>query len=105
MTHYDKTDLAVLTHGKNFLMVNRFTSIVAVGQHSGGRLVTTLVATINVIIFSLFSSRRLLFSLKERSDQKTNLDKIDGSAPKPRGRPLSRPCRPFWDPLAAILDF
>ena len=38
-------------------------------------------------------------------DQKTYLVKVDGSAQKPRIRPLSRPRRPFLGPLAAILDF
>ena len=34
-----------------------------------------------------------------------NLEKVDGSAQKSRGGHLSRPRRPMWDPLAAILDF
>ena len=38
-------------------------------------------------------------------DPKTYLEKVDGSAPKPRGTPLSRPPWPFWGPLVAILDF
>ena len=42
---------------------------------------------------------------KECSEQKTYLPKVDGSAQKPRGRHLTRPCRPFWSPLAAILYF
>ena len=33
------------------------------------------------------------------------IQKVGRSAQKPRGRQLSRPHRPFWDPLAAILDF
>ena len=37
--------------------------------------------------------------------EKPNLAKVDGSAQKPRGIPLSRPHRPFWGRLAAILDF
>ena len=36
---------------------------------------------------------------------KTYLEKVDGSAQKPRCTPLSRPPRPFWGPLVAILDF
>ena len=38
-------------------------------------------------------------------DQKMYLAKIDGGAQKPRGRHLSKTRRPFWGPLAAILDF
>ena len=45
------------------------------------------------------------FSKKECSDWKTYLAKVDRSGQKQRCRPLSRPCRPFWGPLAAILDF
>merc|ERR1712173_497686 len=41
----------------------------------------------------------------ECSDQKLCLAKVDGSAQKPRVGPLSRPRRPFWGPLATILDF
>ena len=37
--------------------------------------------------------------------KKCNLEKVDGSAQKSRGRPVSRPHRPFWGPLGAILDF
>ena len=42
---------------------------------------------------------------KECSDQKTYLAKVDGSSQKHRDTPSSRPCRPFWGPLTAILDF
>ena len=77
---------------------------IPVGQRSGGRLATTLVAPKKDVIFILFS-HRLLFSQKERSDQKNYLEKVDRSAPKPWGIPLSRPQRLFWRPLAAILDF
>ena len=38
-------------------------------------------------------------------DQKTYFAKVDRSTKKFRGRNLSRPRRPFWGPLAAILDF
>ena len=38
-------------------------------------------------------------------ESKTYLAKVDGSAQKPKGAPLSKPRRPFWGPLAAILDF
>ena len=55
--------------------------------------------------FFFFLLRRLLFTKKECLDQKTYLAKVDGSAPKPRGRHISRPRPPFWGPLAAILDF
>ena len=47
---------------------------------------------------------RVLFSQKECSYQKTYLAKVDGSAQKPESRHLSRPCWPFWGPVAAILD-
>ena len=38
-------------------------------------------------------------------DQITYLVKVDWSPQKLRGRHPSRPRRPFWGPLAAILDF
>ena len=38
-------------------------------------------------------------------DQKTYFEKVDGSAQKHSGKPPSRPCRLFWGPLVAILDF
>ena len=38
-------------------------------------------------------------------DQITYLAKDDGSAQNPWGKHLSRSGRPFWGPLAAILDF
>ena len=64
--------------------------IVPVGQRSGGRVATLLVTTLNIIIFThLFP-------------QKTYLAKVEGSAQKPRGWHLSRPCWTFW---GAILDF
>ena len=37
--------------------------------------------------------------------KKTYFVKVDGRTQKPRRRHLSRPCRPFWGPLTAILDF
>ena len=75
---------------------------------SGGRLLAMTQWPLKTPFFSFFSSffsRRLLFSQKERSDQKTYLEKVDMSAPKLRGRPFFRPRWPFWGPLAAILDF
>ena len=42
---------------------------------------------------------------KECSDQKIYLEKVAKNAQKARGRHLSRPRRPFWGPLAAILGF
>ena len=50
------------------------------------------------------SSRRKILP-KECSVLKTCLAKVAQNAQKPRGRHLSRPRRPFWGPLAAILDF
>ena len=91
---------------------------VPVGWRSGGRLAMTLVATKNnIILFSfIFSFFSYLFSFlfspvvyfsHRRSVwiTKMYLAKVDESALKPRGRPLSRLRQPFWDPLAAILDF
>ena len=37
--------------------------------------------------------------------KKKYLAKVDGGVQKPRGRHLSRPRRPFWAPLVAILYF
>ena len=79
---------------------------VPVGRRSGGRLATTLVATKNDIILFSFFSRRLLFSQKERSDQKPYLEKVDRSAQKPMVKNLgSNNLRfnSFQTPLA-ILD-
>ena len=46
-----------------------------------------------------------LFSWKEGLNQKKKyLGKVDGSAQKPRGWPLFRPCQPFWGPIAVILN-
>ena len=60
-------------------------------------------------LFSFFFFSFLFFSVTtfshRRSAQKTYLAKVDGSAQKPKVRPLSRPRRPFWGPLAAILVF
>ena len=52
----------------------------SVGWRFGGRLATTLVATLNDIIFFFLFLSCLLFSSKECSDQKKYLDKVDGSA-------------------------
>ena len=50
----------------------------AFGRSTAGN---DVVATKNAILFSFFSfSRRLLFSEKECSYQKTYLEKVDGSA-------------------------
>ena len=60
--------------------------------------------TIFFFIFHFFSpSQSFLIEGVPRS--KTYLVKADGSAKKSRGRHLSRLCRPFRGPLAAILDF
>ena len=37
--------------------------------------------------------------------KKTYSAKVDRCAQKYRGRPLYRPCQPFWGTLVAILDF
>ena len=39
------------------------------------------------------------------SSHRTDLANVDVTSQKPWARPLSRPCRPFLGPLAAILDF
>ena len=66
----------------------------------------TLVATINVIIFSFFPfSPSSTFLIERVLGAKTYLAKIDGSVQKPMGRHLSTPYWPFWGPLVAILDF
>ena len=64
-------------------------------------------ATLNDLFFTfiLLFFLRLIFSNKECLGLKTYLAKVDGSAQKPRGSPLSRPRRPFWGPLVANLDF
>ena len=53
----------------------------------------------------LWPLKTSLFSFFPLRRQKFFLAKDDRSAQKPWGRPLSRPRRPFLDPLAAILDF
>ena len=66
----------------------------------------TLVATKNICLFPFFfSPLSSPFLIEKCSDQKTYLAKVDGSAQKPRVRPLSRPRWPFWGPLVAILGF
>ena len=74
---------------------------VPVCRHSGSRLAMTLVATINdiIVVFSF------LFSVVYFSHRGSAGIKVDGSAQKPRGRHLSRPCWPFCGSLAAIFDF
>ena len=52
---------------------------------------------------SFFFFSFVYFSHRRRA--RINFEKVDGSTKKPWGRPLSRPCQPFWDQLAAILDF
>ena len=77
-------------------------------QRSAFRQLTAgndVVATIFILPFlfpppffpRFFILRRDLFSQKECSDQKSYLAKVAQKALKPR--------RPFWGPLAAILDF
>ena len=77
---------------------------VPVGRRSDGRLATTLVATINVIIFFPFFLCRDLFSQKECSDWKTCFAKIVWSAQNPSGKTFpgtvghfGAPWRPFWN--------
>ena len=53
-------------------------------------------------IFKVMVSQ--LFSYKECLDQKTYLVKVDRSTQNPRGTHLSRPGRPFWGPLVAIIS-
>ena len=74
---------------------------VPVGRCSGGRLATTLVATINDVIFSFsFFLLSVFFFSHRRSARlkKTYFAKVDGSAQKPGGRLLSRLRQPFWGP-------
>ena len=54
-------------------------------------------------IFSAFSPLRP-FLIEGVLGSKTYLAKVGLSAQKPRNMHLSRPPRPFWAPLAAILD-
>ena len=54
------------------------------------------------LILAPISFWQILTSLRH---EKTYLEKLDGRALKPRGRHLYRPWRPFWGPLAAILNF
>ena len=53
--------------------------------------------------FPFFFLRRDLFS-QNRIGSKTYLAKVTQNAQKPRDKHFSRPRRPFWGPLAAILD-
>ena len=81
--------------------INNYTIIFAqacgvpVSRGSGG---TTLVATINIIIF--FHSPPPIFSPLQPF-----FIEVDWSAQKSRGRHLSRPRWPFWSLLLAILDY
>ena len=78
----------------------------AAGLLFGGQLATTLVATNSDIIFLSPRFSVVCFSHRRITQiKKTYLAKVDGGTQKPLGRPLSRPHQPFWDPLAAILDF
>ena len=77
---------------------------VAIRRSTGNEVSGLLFSQFFFFLVQVFL-RRDLFSWKECSDQKTYFANDDGSAQKPRGRPLSRPRRPFWGPLAAILDF
>ena len=40
---------------------------------------------------------------KSRHLQKNHFVQIDGSIQRPRGKPLSRPCWPFWGPHGVLL--
>ena len=63
---------------------------------SSSKIGMTAIFTIIIYTIPFFFLRHNLFSYKECSDPKTYFVKIDGSTQKPRGRHLSRPCRPFW---------
>ena len=54
---------------------------------------------------SLFFSLFFQFFFSVAMEQKTYFAKVVQNAQKPRRRHLSRPRRPFWGPLATILDF
>ena len=49
-------------------------------------------------LFSLFFSPLFFFIEGVLGSKNLLKAKVDGSAQKPRGTPLSRPRRPFWDP-------
>ena len=55
-------------------------------------------------IFEVFIGGIICFSWTACSNKTNYLAKVDGSAHKPRGKPLFRPCQPFWGPPAVILD-
>ena len=76
---------------------------VPVGRRSGGRLAMMLVATMNIIIF--FSPSQPFLIQGVLGSKENYFAKVKASAQKPGGTHLSRPRRPFWGPLVAILDF
>ena len=76
-----------------------------VSRRSGGQLAMTLVTTINDIISPPFFFSVFYFSHRRRARIKKHILRKLTGASKNMGRHLSRPCRPFWGPLAAILDF
>ena len=51
-----------------------------------------------------YGMRCLLFHTRSARIKTTYFANNDGSDQKPKSKPLSRNCRPFLGPLAAILD-
>ena len=67
-------------------------------------LASTSPLTITRRNCSYYSSPQAMLTRQET--QTTRLTPRHGrSAQKPTGKPLSRPLRPFWCPMAAIFDF
>ena len=79
----------------------------AFGRSTAGN---DVVATIFIRLFlffppRFFSSPSRPFLIEGVLGSKNLFSKVAWNAQKPRGRHISRPRRPFWGPLAAILDF